>query len=201
MTGSDAAARSRPVELGCSAENRAHPPALRVPTYEESPRYAASPWPPLSPLDARRFFAGRWEGQGELTPHGPARLVLAREAVRLEGRGEWLGERVWRVHERFALGSRFAFERHMWMEQVAPRTACTRRPTTSRSARRSSSREDGFRFRRFRSWLAYRGVRLRLGCASETRLAPDGVMHALIRLDFWRIPVATLRLAIHVERE
>ena len=47
-----------------------------------------------SPLDAKRFFAGRWSGEGELLPRGPARLVLGRERVTLEGSGEWLGERL-----------------------------------------------------------------------------------------------------------
>jgi hypothetical protein len=138
-----------------------------------------------SPLDARRFFAGRWEGQGELVAHGPARLVLAREPVRLEGRGEWLTERVWRVHERFAFGSGFGFERHMFMEQVA-------------DGRIHATADDmplGAEID-----LAPEGVRSRLGCASETRVARDGTLHAAIRLDFWRIPVATLRLAIRVER-
>lgn len=153
-----------------------------------------------SPLDARRFFAGRWQGQGELVPHGPARLVLARQPVRLEGRGEWLTEQVWRVHERFALGSGFGFERRMFMEQVAPGRVHATADDMPLGAEIELS-EGGFRFRRFRSWLRYRGVRFRLSCASETRVAPDGVMHAAIRLDFWRIPVATLRLAIRVERD
>jgi hypothetical protein len=153
-----------------------------------------------SPLDARRFFAGRWEGQGELTPHGPARLVLERQTVRLEGHGEWLTEQLWRVHERFVLGSGFGFERHMFMEQVAP----GRVHATADDMPLGAEIElfaDGFRFRRFRSRLAYRGVRFRLGCTSETRVTPDGLMHAAIRLDLCRIPVATLRLAIQVERE
>ena len=153
-----------------------------------------------SPLDARRFFAGRWQGQGELAPHGPARLVLARQAVRLEGRGEWLSEQAWRVHERFALGSGFGFERHMLMEQVAPGRVRATADDMPRGAEIELS-PDGFRFRRFPSRLPYGGVRFRLGCASETRVGPDGVMHAAIRLDFCRIPVATLRLAIRVERD
>lgn len=153
-----------------------------------------------SPLDARRFFAGRWQGQGELTPHAPARLVLTRETVRLEGRGEWLTEHVWRVHERFVLGSGFGFERHMFMEQVAPGRVHATADDMPLGAEIELF-EDGFRFRRFRSWLAYRGVRFRLGCTSETHVTPDGLMHAAIRLDLCRIPVATLRLAIHVERE
>jgi hypothetical protein len=153
-----------------------------------------------SPLDARRFFAGRWEGRGELLPHGPARLVLARRPVRLEGRGDWLSETVWRVHERFALDAGFAFERHMFMEQVAP----DRVHATADDMPLGADIElapDGFRFRRFRSWLVHRGVRFRLGCRSESRIGPDGLMHAEVRLDFLRIPVATLRLAIRVERE
>ena len=152
-----------------------------------------------SPLDARRFFAGRWTGEGELVPHGPARLVLARQPVRLEGRGEWLGESAWRVHERFALGGGFGFERRMWMEEIAPGLVHATADDIPLGAD-VELREDGFRFRRFRSWLVYRGVRFRLGCASETRLAADGVMHAAIRLDCLRLPVATLRLAIRVER-
>jgi hypothetical protein len=153
-----------------------------------------------SPLDAKRFFAGRWRGEGELAPHGPARLVLGREAVRLEGNGEWLSERVWRVHERFALGSGLAFERRMFMEEVAP----GRVHATGDDMPLGADVElgaDGFRFRRFRSWLAWRGVRLRLGCASEARLAADGMLHAVVRLDCWRVPVATLRLAIRIERD
>jgi len=152
-----------------------------------------------SPLDARRFFAGRWHGQGELTPHGPARLVLARTPVQLEGSGEWLGETVWRVHERFTLGAGFGFERRMFMEQSGPGRV---RATADDMPLGAEIELDtgGFRFRRFRSWLVYRGMRLRLGCTSETRVAADGVMHATIRLDLGRVPVATLRLTIHVER-
>jgi hypothetical protein len=152
-----------------------------------------------SPLDARRFFSGRWQGEGELLPHGPARLVLARQPVRLEGRGEWLSERVWRVHERFEL-PRFGFERRMFMEEVAPGRVHATADDIPLGAEVALA-PDGFRFLRFRSWLRYRGVRLRLGCASESRLAPDGVLHARVRLDLWRVPVATLRLAIRIERE
>jgi hypothetical protein len=152
-----------------------------------------------TPLDAKRFFAGRWSGQGELLPHGPARLVLARQPVRLEGGGEWLGERLWRVRERFVLGSGFGFERCMFMEEVAPGRVRATADDIPLGAEVELA-PDGFRFRRFRSWLRYRGLRFRLGCASETRVAPGGEMHAVIRLDFMRVPVATLRLAIRAER-
>jgi hypothetical protein len=152
-----------------------------------------------SPLDARRFFAGRWQGQGELVPRGPARLVLACGPVQLEGRGEWLSETVWSVHERFTLGADFDFERRMFMQQTGPGRVHATADDMPLGAEIELD-AGGFRFRRFRSWLVYRGVRFRLGCTSDTRVAEDGAMHATIHLDFWRIPVATLRLTIHVER-
>jgi hypothetical protein len=152
-----------------------------------------------SPRDARRFFSGRWRGQGELVPQGPARLALAPAPVRLEGSGEWLGETVWRVHERFALGAEPGFERHMFMEQVAPGRVHATADDMPLGAEIELG-EQGFRFLRFRSWLPFRGLRFRLGCTSETRVGPDGVMHAEIRLDWLRIPVATVYLEIRVER-
>jgi hypothetical protein len=150
-----------------------------------------------SPLDARRFFAGRWQGRGELIPHGPARLVLRRAPVVLEGRGEWLSETVWRVHERFELPA-FPFERHMFMEQVAPGLVHATADDMPLGADVELD-ADGFRFRRFRSWLPVRGLRFHLGCRSATRAAPDGTLHAEVRLDLCRLPVATLRLTIRVE--
>jgi hypothetical protein len=103
------------------------------------------------------------------------------------------------VHERFVLGPDFDFERHMFMEQ----TGAGRVHATADDMPLGAEIEldaGGFRFRRFRSWLVYRGVRFRLGCTSDTRVEADGVMHAAIRLDLWRIPVATLRLIIRVDR-
>ena len=151
-----------------------------------------------SPLDARRFFGGRWRGQGELIPHGPARLLLRRAPVVLEGSGEWLSESVWRVDERFALPG-FSFERHMYMEQLASGLVHATADDMPLGADLELD-ADGFRFRRFRSWLPWRGVRFRLGCRSATRVAADGTLHAEVRLDLWRLPVATLHLAIHAER-
>jgi hypothetical protein len=156
--------------------------------------------PAPSPLDPRRFFAGRWQGQGELIPRGLARLVLERSPVRLEGRGEWLSETVWCVHEQFTLGAGFGFERRMWMEQTGPGRVHATADDMPLGAELELD-AGGFRFRRFRSWLVYRGVRFRLGCSSDTRVAADGMMHATIRIDFCRLPVATLGLTIRVERD
>ncbi len=153
---------------------------------------------PANPLDARRFFAGLWSGAGELLPHGPARLLLRREAVRLHGHGEWLSERVWRVRERFEMASGWAFERSMFMELVAPTRIHVTADDIPLGARVELS-ANGFRFLRFRSWLLYRGVRFRLGCASASSLGADGVLHARVTLDWWRLPVATLVLAIRID--
>ena len=116
----------------------------------------------------------------------------------MDGDGEWLSERIWRVRERFALESGLRFERCMFMEQLAP----DRVHATADDIPLGADVEltpDGFRFRRFRSWLRYRGLRFRLGCTSEARLAADGALRATLRLDFLRVPVATLRLALRIE--
>jgi hypothetical protein len=152
-----------------------------------------------SPLDARRFFAGRWRGEGTIVTRGPARLWIGRQGVSLDGTGEWLSERVWRVHERFALQSGFSFERRMLMEEVGPGRVHASGDDLPLGAEIELT-EHGFCFRRFR-WLGgYRGVRFRLGCASRARLDADGVLHAEIQLDLFHVPVATLFLAIRIER-
>lgn len=148
-----------------------------------------------APIDPRRVFGGTWRGIGELIPHGPARLVLRREAVLLTGSGEWLTPTLWRVHERFEMASDWSFERRMFMELVAPdRVRATADDIPLGADVLLTS--DGFRFLRFRSWLVYRGVRFRLGCESEARLDASGALTGEVRLDWLRIPAATLTLAI-----
>ena len=153
-----------------------------------------------SPLDARRFFAGHWRGQGELEPQGPARFVLARSRVALDGRGEWLSDSVWRVRESFTLAGGFGFERRMFMEETAPGRVHATADDMPLGAEVELD-ASGFRFRRFRCWLRYGGFRFRLGCTSSARVVGDGALDAEIHLSFLRIPVATLRLSIHIERK
>jgi hypothetical protein len=150
-------------------------------------------------VDPRQLFSGTWRGEGELLPHGPARLVMRRDAVRITGTGEWLSDRIWLVRETFAMASGWSFERRMFMEWVAPDLV---RATADDIPLGASVRltADGFRFERFRSWLAYRGVRFRMGCRSEAVLGADGVLRGVVRLDLHRVPVGTLRLSIRIER-
>jgi hypothetical protein len=150
-------------------------------------------------VDPRRLFSGTWRGEGELTPHGPARLVMRREAVRITGTGEWLSDSIWRVRERFEMSSGWAFERRMFMELVAPdRVRATADDIPLGADVRLTA--DGFQFQRFRSWLPYRGVRFRLGCSSDSALGSDGLLRGTVRLDLLRVPVATLRLEIRVQQ-
>ncbi len=149
-------------------------------------------------VDPRRLFSGTWRGEGELVPHGPARLVMRRDAVRVTGTGEWLSDRIWLVRERFDMASGWSFERRMFMEWVAPDLV---RATADDMPLGANVRltADGFRFERFRSWLVYRGVRFRMGCRSEAAQGPDGSLRGVVRLDWLRIPVGTLQLALRIE--
>jgi hypothetical protein len=149
-------------------------------------------------VDPRRLFSGTWRGEGQLTPRGPARLVMRRDAVRITGTGEWLSDSIWRVREKFEMASGWGFERRMFMELVAPdRVRATADDMPLGADVRLTA--DGFRFERFRSWLVYRGARFRLGCSSEAVIGSDGVLRGTARLDLLRVPVATLRLEIRVE--
>jgi hypothetical protein len=152
------------------------------------------------PIDPRRLFSGIWRGSGELIPHGVARLLLRREPVRITGSGEWLSASVWRVHERFELASGWTLERRMFMELVGAAHVRATADDVPLGADVTLT-GDGFRFERFRSWLLYRGVRFRLGCRSHARLDEAGLLRGELRLDCLRIPVATLRLEIRIERE
>lgn len=148
-------------------------------------------------LDPRRVFSGTWRGTGELVPRGPARLVLRREAVRITGTGEWLSERVWIVREKFEMASGWEFERRMFMELVAPNRVRATADDIPLGANVVLT-ADGFRFERFRSWLAYRGVRFRLGCSSEAVMGADSVLRGSVRLDLLRVPMAEMRIEIRV---
>ena len=149
-------------------------------------------------IDPRVLFSGTWRGDGQLIPHGPARLVLRRDDVRITGTGEWLSEALWLVRERFEMSSGWSFERRMFMELVAPDRVRATADDIPLGANVSLT-SDGFRFARFRSWLVYRGVRFRLTCESEARLDASGALVGEVRLYFLGIPVATLRLAVSVE--
>jgi hypothetical protein len=124
---------------------------------------------------------------------------MQREAVRITGTGEWLNDRIWLVREKFEMASGWGFERRMFMELVAPERVRATADDIPLGADLMLT-ADGFRFARFRSWLAYGSLRFRLGCASEAVLGADGVLRGEVRLDWLRVPVASLRLAIRVER-
>jgi len=149
-------------------------------------------------IDPRRLFSGTWRGEGVLVPRLAARLVLRREAVRVTGSGQWLSETIWLVRERFAMSSGWALERRMFMELRGPDRVHASADDIPLGANVALT-ADGFRFERFRCWLVHRGIRFRLGCASEATLGADGVLRGEVRLDFLRLPVARMQLAIRVE--
>jgi hypothetical protein len=118
--------------------------------------------------------------------------------VRISGSGEWLSDSIWRVREKFEMGSGWSFERRMFMELVARdrvRATADDMPLGADVV----LTEDGFRFERFRSWLRFRGVRFRLGGSSEAALGADGLLRGEVRLDWLRVPVLRMQLAIRVE--
>jgi hypothetical protein len=149
-------------------------------------------------VDPRALFSGVWRGDGELIPRGPARLVVRRESLRVTGTGEWLSDRIWLVRERFEMASGWHLERRMFMEWVAPDRVRATADDMPLGADVVLTR-DGFRFLPFRSWLLFRGVRFRLRAQSDAARGPDGVLRGVVRLRFFGLPVAEMRLAMRVE--
>lgn len=146
-----------------------------------------------SPLSPRTFFTGSWEGDGELMPRGPARLLMRAESVRMRGRGEWLSERIWLVRERFEMASGWHFERRMFLEQIAADRLHVTADDMPLGAQ-VALRPDGFRFEPFRTWLPFRGARFRMRCSSDAHVEPDGAIAGRLALRWLGLPVAELRL-------
>jgi hypothetical protein len=153
----------------------------------------------VTPLRPQEFFRGVWEGDGEVLPHVALRWLIPREAVRFSSRTQWLSDTVWIVEDRLSCASGDVSERTMFARLVAP----DRIHVTADDMPLGADihlREDGFRFTPYLIWTRYRGRRVRLKCFDDNVLADGGSIHDTIRMRWYGLPVATMRLRIQVER-
>ena len=61
--------------------------------------------------------------------------------------------------------------------------------------------EKGFRFTPYWIWSKYRGRRWRLKCMDENLIDENGTIHDTIKMFLCGFPVATMRLAVRVDRK
>ena len=153
----------------------------------------------VTPLQPREFFSGRWQGDGEVLPHVVLRSLIPRQGIRFSSCTRWLSDTVWIVEDRLVYASGAVNERTMYARLVAP----DRIHVTADDMPLGADiilREKGFSFTPYLIWTKYRGRRLRLKCFDDNVLSDDGSIHDTIRMYWYGLPVATMRLHIRVDR-
>ncbi len=149
----------------------------------------------VTPLQPRQFFTGTWKGEGELSPHPLLRWLIPKERVRFTSQPIWLSDRVWVVKERFEFSSGDVIARNMFVEIVSP----DRLHVTADDMPLGADiilHEKGFRFTPYYIWSYYRDRRWRLRCIDENSIDENGAIHDTIRMFYFGLPVATMRLTV-----
>ena len=149
----------------------------------------------VTPLQPKKFFTGTWKGGGELSPHPLLRWLIAKEGVRFSGRSVWLSETTWVVNESFEFSSGNTIARTMFVEIVGP----DRLHVTADDMPLGADiilHEKGFRFTPYYIWSLYKGRRWRLRCTDESLVDEDGAIQDTIRMYYFGLPVATMRLKV-----
>lgn len=147
----------------------------------------------VTPLQPREFFRGVWAGEGEFIPHKLLRWFVAREHLRLRSEAVWLSETTWVVRDRFEFSSGRVVERKMFAELTAPDRIHVTADDMPLGANVLLF-ADGFRFTPYRVLAPHRGRVYRLRCQDECHLDSEGFVHDTIKMYFWGLPVATMRL-------
>ncbi len=131
--------------------------------------------------------------EGELVPHLLLRWFVTREHIHLSTEAVWLSETTWLVKDRFAFSSGRVLERKMFAELIAS----DRIHVTADDMPLGADillYESGFRFTPYYVLVCHRGRVYRLRCADECWVDAAGFVHDTIKMYFWGIPVATMRL-------
>ena len=149
----------------------------------------------VTPLQPREFFSGTWKGEGQLSPHPLLRWLIAKERVRVSSRSSWLSETTWVVKESFEFSSGSMIARTMLVEIVGP----DRLHVTADDMPLGADiilHEKGFRFTPYYIWGLYKGRRWRLRCTDENLIDEDGAIQDTIKMFYFGLPVATMRLTV-----
>ncbi len=146
-----------------------------------------------TPLQFKDFFRGVWTGDGEVIPHPLLRWFVPQERIHHRSEAIWLSETIWIVEDRFEFSSGRVVERKMFAELVAP----DRVHVTADDMPMGADivlHERGFRFTSYYALVPFKGRLYRLRCLDECRVDEAGFLHDTIRMFFWGLPVATMRL-------
>jgi hypothetical protein len=175
-------------------------PALPTSPLESAPPDVAGAEEVPTPLQPRSFFRGRWTGTGEVVPHLLLRWLIRREGLRWQGETEWLSDAIWLVRERMEFASGAVSERTMFSRLVAPDRIHVTADDMPLGADITLSAA-GYRFSPYLIWTEHNGRRIRLRCVDTNEIQSDGTIVDTIRMSWYGLPVATLRMRVTVERD
>ena len=147
----------------------------------------------VTPLEPKAFFRGTWTGTGELLTHPLVRWFAPRERLTMTSEAVWLSETVWLVNDRFEFSSGRVITRKMFAELVAPDRIHVTADDMPLGADILLS-ETGFRFTPYDVLVRHRGFTIRLHCVDENVIGPDGSIQDRVRMFFWGVPVAVMRI-------
>jgi hypothetical protein len=147
----------------------------------------------FTPLQPKDFFRGVWTGQGELIPHPLLRWFVRKETVQYRSEAVWLSESIWIVKDCFEFSLGRVVEGRMFAELVAPDRIHVTADHMPGGADILLS-ERAFRFTPYYALASYGGKIWRFRCLDECLVDANGFVHDTIRMFFWGVPVATMRL-------
>ena len=105
----------------------------------------------------------------------------------------WLSDTIWLVKDRFELSSGRVLERKMFCELVTNDLIHVTADDMPRGAD-IVVHERGFRFTPYHVLVNHRGLTVRLRCHDENMLDEHGFIHDLVKMYFWGVRVATMRI-------
>ena len=153
----------------------------------------------MTPLEPRQFFNGLWSGKGELLFHRPLGWIRRPERINFVAQPSWLSHKVWLVREKYEFSSGKVLARTMFVEIVS----ADRLHVTAEDMPSGASvvlQERGFRFEPYYILSSSGGMKWRLKCYDENLVDEDGVIHDTLRMFFSGFHVATMKLAVTVDR-
>lgn len=147
----------------------------------------------VTPRQPTRFFRGTWTGEGDLVPRPLLRWIVRRERLRVTTEPVWLSDSIWLVKDRFELSSGRGLDRKMFCELVRPDLIHVTADGMPGGAY-IQVYDRGFRFMPYLVVVNNRGLSVCLRCRDENTLDERGFIHDLVKMYFWGVRVATMRI-------
>ena len=154
----------------------------------------------ITPLQPKKVFTGQWAGKGEFRMHSILRLLVPDQSIQYTGRTSWLTDDLWMATEEFRLSRAGSTYRTTFLRIVEPgllHMTCDDVPGGADIL----LHERGFRFTPYLFRTPVAGRHMFVRCIDEASLDDQGVLHDTIKMHYAGIYLATMTMAIVIDRE